>query len=197
LELRETASNIPQQPISVQNLIDDQQVLKLEAQLAQVTALSETQRQTFEAEKQAYKSQLKVLNDKVKVLEKQAIKSIAAHPATTVTKTKTSILSRVQATPLAAKNRLLSSKLNIVARKPIVPVQVKASSPPFTLVSIDHWGNESHAVVRYQGQLHTLMPGNAVLDWTVDGLNETGEGIYVVNSRKQRSLLTLNDTSGH
>lgn len=61
----------------------------------------------------------------------------------------------------------LSTKLP--AKRPLVVLankrvfKAKSLAPPFKLVSIDHWGNRTHAVVRYQGQLHTLMPENSLL----------------------------------
>lgn len=180
LALSEKVSNIPQQPIPVQSLIDDQKLAQLETQLAQLTLLVETQNEIIDTQKHSVETQFKMINSQLNALPKQSTKLPAKRPLVVL-----------------ANKRVLPAKLNVIARNPVLPVKAKSLAPPFKLVSIDHWGNETHAVVRYQGQLHTLMPGNSLLNWTVDGLNETEEGVYVLSSRGQRSLLTLDYTSGH
>jgi hypothetical protein len=165
LALSEKVSNIPQQPIPVQSLIDDQKLAKLETQLAQLTLLVETQNEIIDTQKHSVETQFKTINSQLNALPKLSTKLPAKRP------------------------------LVVLANKRVF--KAKSLAPPFKLVSIDHWGNETHAVVRYQGQLHTLMPGNSLLNWTVDGLNETEDGVYVLSSRGQRSLLTQDYTSGH
>lgn len=180
-------SNVPPTPTRVQ-VADNPKVAQLETQLGQATALLKSLQLSLATEKQAHETQLKALNDKLKALQKQAAKPIpvAARPAAKPGQTK-----------LPVAKQPIPPKLNVAAVTQAATAKNTLSSPPFKLVSIDHWGNETHVVVRHQGQLHTLMPGNSLLGWTVAGSNETGEGVYVVNSRRQRSLLTLNDTSGH
>lgn len=180
LALSEKVPNVPQQPIPVQSLIDDQKLAKLETQLAQLTLLVETQNEIIDVQKHSVEMQFKTINSQLNALPKQSTELPA----------KRSLV-------VLANKRVLPTKLNVIARKPVLSVKAKSLAPPFKLVSIDHWGNETHAVMRYQGQLHTLMPGNSLLNWTVDGLNETGEGVYVLSRRGQRSLLTLDYTSGH
>lgn len=181
------AAHVPPPPMPVQVLADNPKVAQLETQLAQATAMLKTLQVSFAAEKQAHETQIKVLNDKLKALQKQAAKPVpvAVRPAAKPTQTKL---------PLAKQP--IPPKLKGVVVTQAATAKNTLLSPPFKLAGIDHWGNETHVVVRYQGQLHTLMPGNSLLGWTVVGPNETGEGVYVVNTRGQRALLTMNGTPG-
>jgi hypothetical protein len=162
-------------------------VAQLETQLAQATALLKSLQLSFAAEQQAHETQLKALNDKLKALQKQATKPIpvAVHPAAQPAQTR-----------LPPAKQTIPPKLKGVVVTQATTAKNTLSSPPFKLASIDRWGNETHVVVRHQGQLHTLTPESSLLGWTVVGPNETGEGAYVVNTHGQRALLTMNGTPG-
>lgn len=174
-------------PMPVQVPVDNPKVAQLETQLAQATALLKALQVSFAAEKQGHETQIKALNDKLKTLQKQAAKPIpvAARPAAKLGQTKL---------PLAKQP--IPPKQNVASVRQAATSKSTPTSPPFKLAGIDHWGNETHVVVRHQGQLHTLMPGNSLLGWTVVGPSETGEGAYMVDTRGQRALLTMNGTPG-
>ena len=62
---------------------------------------------------------------------------------------------------------------------------------PFTLVSIDQWGNELYAVLRSQGQLHELRNGQALNGWQVYSFNRLGRTVIFKNKAGTRKELSM------
>ena len=186
--------------------VESAKITQLETQLAQVSALVATQQRLYESEKQSVAKQFKLLNEQLQAFKKQsAMQPVAVNAASKSTQTKPK--ESPKASQKAVTKRVTAPTKAPVDKQPVVlatqrkdkdskvrsTLQTQSTSltPPFTLVSIDQWGNDMHAVVRYQGQLHTLTPGSSLSNWRVDGVNETGEGVYVLSSHGHRSLLTL------
>ncbi len=67
----------------------------------------------------------------------------------------------------------------------------KKIHPPFTLVSIDQWGNDLYAVVRLQGQLHELTQGQTVNGWYVDSFDRTRNAVSFKNKAGTRRELFI------
>lgn len=63
--------------------------------------------------------------------------------------------------------------------------------PPFTLVSIDQWGNDLYAVVRSQGVLYELTHGQTVNGWTVDNFDRPGNTVSFKNKAGTRRELFI------
>jgi len=49
--------------------------------------------------------------------------------------------------------------------------RTKAAEIPLTLVSIDQWGNDYYAVIRYQGHLEDIVLGQTIAGWTLDSIH--------------------------
>ena len=63
--------------------------------------------------------------------------------------------------------------------------------PPFTLVSIDQWGNDLYAMVRSQGQLHELTHGQTVNGWYVDSFDRPRNAVSFKNKSGTRRELFI------
>lgn len=63
--------------------------------------------------------------------------------------------------------------------------------PPFTLVSIDQWGNDLYAVVRSQGVLYELTHGQTVNGWTVDNFDRSRNTVSFRNKSGTRRELFI------
>lgn len=57
-----------------------------------------------------------------------------------------------------------ATKVKTKSRKHSASYRVR---PPFELVSVDQWGNDTYAVVRYQQHLHELSIGQSLKGWVV------------------------------
>ena len=62
---------------------------------------------------------------------------------------------------------------------------------PFTLVSIDQWGNELYAVLRLQGQLHELRNGQALNGWQVYSFDRLRRTVMFKNKAGTRKELSV------
>jgi len=62
---------------------------------------------------------------------------------------------------------------------------------PFTLVSIDQWGNELYAVLRLQGQLHELRNGQELNGWLVYSFDRLRRTVVFKNKAGIRKELTV------
>lgn len=65
-------------------------------------------------------------------------------------------------------------------------------SIPFTLVSIDTWGDQLNAVIRYQGQILTLRQGAKLQDWAIVSIDREGESVTLRSTQGQTSTLKVN-----
>lgn len=74
-------------------------------------------------------------------------------------------------------------------KKPVK--RYKKILPPFTLVSIDQWGNDLYAVVRSQGQLHELTQGQKVNGWYVDSFDRPRQSVSFKNKAGTRRELFI------
>ena len=74
-------------------------------------------------------------------------------------------------------------------KKPVK--RYKKILPPFTLVSIDQWGNDLYAVVRSQGQLRELTQGQTVNGWYVDSFDRTRNAVSFKNKAGTRRELFI------
>jgi|CXWL01.1.fsa_nt_gi hypothetical protein len=155
----------------------DPQIPPLEKPWAQITTLIENQKQRFEKQWDAIHEQVAALQQQTTGVMKdiQALKRQRSM--------------QPESQPLAKRKVLL--KRNSTEQQIMLSSRLKALTPALQLVSIDQWGDQTFAVVRYQGQLHTLRPGSSLLNWTFEHIIESGDGVFVVNSKGQRTLLTL------
>jgi len=87
------------------------------------------------------------------------------------------------------KARQLAAKVS--TKKKAVAKRYKKIIPPFTLVSIDQWGNDLYAVVRSQGQLHELTHGQTVDGWTVDNFDRFRNTVLFRNKAGTRKALLI------
>ena len=62
---------------------------------------------------------------------------------------------------------------------------------PFTLVSIDQWGNELYAVLRSQGQLHELSNGQELSGWQVYSFDRLRRTVMFKNKAGTRKELSV------
>jgi len=62
---------------------------------------------------------------------------------------------------------------------------------PFTLVSIDQWGNELYAVLRLQGQLHELRNGQELSGWQVYSVDRLRRAVMFKNKAGTRKELSV------
>jgi len=62
---------------------------------------------------------------------------------------------------------------------------------PFTLVSIDQWGNELYAVLRLQGQLHELRNGQGLSGWQVYSFDRLRRAVMFKNKAGTRKELSV------
>jgi len=72
------------------------------------------------------------------------------------------------------KNKPHNNKAKPVAYKKSYRKKYPAkrhTSLPFTLVSIDLWGNDAYAVIRHQGQLYDVTIGQNIFGWTLVSVN--------------------------
>jgi hypothetical protein len=61
---------------------------------------------------------------------------------------------------------------------------------PFTLVSVDQWGNNLYAILRYQGELHELTLGQRLMGWRVDAIDRNKSAVNLKHtSGKRKELL--------
>ena len=90
------------------------------------------------------------------------------------------------------QDNLKARQLAAVASKKKKPVKrYRKTIPPFTLVSIDQWGNDLYAVVRLQGQLHELAQGQTVNGWYVDSFDRTRNAVSFKNKAGTRRELFI------
>jgi hypothetical protein len=158
--------------------IDNPKITRLENQLASLSTRIETQQQT-------YTEQFKSLENQLKTMQQQASKQ-------TVVRTATKPQHRKPSAALPKKKTHRPAKLKTAQRKQTVhPMATKDSEPDFSLASIDHWGDKTQAVLRYHGQLYTLVPGSTLSGWTVVEFADSHEGVYMANRQGQRRLLAL------
>lgn len=161
----------------IQSITHDLQITQIKKQWAQLTTLVESQ-------KQRYESELKVINDHLIALRKQLAEADDAIQALKTTQP------TLPALVHATKRKALQNQKS-TGKKMALPSRSKDLSSALKLVSIDHWGDQTFAVLRYQGQLHALRPGSSLFNWTIERITGSGHGVYVVNRRGQRSLLNL------
>ncbi len=65
--------------------------------------------------------------------------------------------------------------------------------PPFILVSIDQWGDDLTAIVRYQTQLQELRQGQTLSQWrvkSIDVLNSTVTFSHSAGDSKTLHIMT-------
>ena len=90
------------------------------------------------------------------------------------------------------KNQRISSPQKIVAvkKKRTYKKYRKPVSLPFTLVSIDQWGQELYAVLRFQGHLIDVSVGQQLSGWTITGINREQGKVFLKGSRGRIKSLT-------
>ena len=62
---------------------------------------------------------------------------------------------------------------------------------PFTLVSVDQWGNDLYAILRYQGELHELTLGQQLMGWRVDAIDRNKSAVTLKHTSGQRKELLI------
>jgi len=177
LAVNDKAPGIQVADHTIQYTTHDPQITQLEKQWVQVTTLVDSQ-------KQHYESELKVINDQLVALQKQLTEADDAIQALKTTQPK-------QLALLTSTKRKDPQNRKITTQQMPFQSPSKAWTPPLQLVSVDQWGDQTFAVLRYQGQLHAMRPGSSLLNWTLERFTESGDGIYVVNRRGQHALLSL------
>jgi hypothetical protein len=158
--------------------IDDSKLTQLEKQLALLTARIETLQQTHLAQFTALESQLTVWQQHA---NQPSVVRIIRKPL----RRKSSVVLHKTSPHRPAKNKIRQRKSSVPA------MASKASTPGFTLASIDHWGDKTQAVLRQHGQLYTLVPGSTLSGWTVVDFADSPAGVYLVNASGQRRLLSM------
>lgn len=78
-----------------------------------------------------------------------------------------------------------------VSRMSVLSPAATAARPPFSLASIDQWGNQTHAVLRYRGKLQPLSLGSSWLNWQLVTVNAAGDGIQVIDPEGHSAVLRL------
>ncbi|SJM90863.1 hypothetical protein CRENPOLYSF2_190006 [Crenothrix polyspora] len=167
-----------QQAMPLQPPIDNPKITQMEKQLASLTTRIETQQQT-------YTVQFKTLENQLTALQQQASKQQVARTAIKPLRRKSPAVWHKMKTHQPAKIK------TAIRKRPVHSTVINASVPDFTLASIDHWGDKTQAVLRYHGQLYTLVPGSTLSGWTVVEFADSREGVYMANHRGQRRLLAL------
>lgn len=100
---------------------------------------------------------------------------------------------QAQLTSQQAQIEQLREKLASKKRK---PREVKRYKPrpviiPFTLVSVDKWGNELYAVFRHNGQLKELTVGQAMGQWTIVDVNMALGSVTMKSASGTRKVLVI------
>lgn len=75
---------------------------------------------------------------------------------------------------IATIEETLAKQAEIYAKKTKAKKNYKRKvyrTPPFVLVSIDQWGSDTTAIVRYQNQLQELRQGQSLTQWRVKSIN--------------------------
>lgn len=184
LKLQVPASLTPEKA-----LVEDPRIQQLKNELAASVLLAHTQQADALEERRAFEAKLYVMTEKLRRLQNQ-------QQAATVLAAK---VARVHAV-LPAPKTIAANKQGASALKPLPPARLKVATantlsknaaPPYKLISIDRWGGESQIIVRHQGQLHTLDTNSEVLGWRLEHLNESGDGVTIVNRQGKKALLTL------
>ena len=67
----------------------------------------------------------------------------------------------------------------------------KAMHAPFILVSVDRWGHDLYAVIRYQGRLHDLTVGQSLAGWSLESFNRRQDGIILKNAQGRTIKLAI------
>lgn len=70
-----------------------------------------------------------------------------------------------------------------VKRKAAAYRSHKNPQAPFTLVSIDRWGSDLYAVIRYQGRLHDLTVGQSLGGWSLESFSRRQDRIILKNAQ--------------
>ena len=75
-------------------------------------------------------------------------------------------------------------------KKPASNYKPRLETVPFTLVSVDRWGDDLYAVIRYEGQLKELTMGQSLDDWMIESINLALGSVTIKNqSGKRKDLL--------
>lgn len=77
----------------------------------------------------------------------------------------------------------------VVHRRPAKPVP----PPPFTLVSIDQWGHDVYAIVRANGKLAELMPGQTFDGWRFDAIDRQAGTVTLTSAAGAHRKLLMNN----
>lgn len=159
----------------------DKQTQALAALTDKLTALStalDNQQQIFQQEKQATEAHRNMLENKLNDLETQLA----------VLKAKLNAPPKPALVPAKQKNQAQA-----ITAKPKTLVQApksKTTSLPFQLVSIDQWGAQTQAMLRFKGKLLPLTAGESLAGWQLESFAQAGQGAYF-KTGEHRQFLTL------
>jgi len=107
-----------------------------------------------------------------------------------------SLIQQLQEQLTAQTVQIEQLQSNLKARQLVVKTKKKSkrygkTKLPFTLVSIDQWGNELYAVLRSQGQLHELSNGQELSGWEVYSFDRLRRAVMFKNKAGTRKELSV------
>jgi hypothetical protein len=62
---------------------------------------------------------------------------------------------------------------------------------PFTLVSVDQWGSDLYAIIRYQNQLHELTLGQSLAGWSIESIDRRKGTVSLKNRSGRKRRLSI------
>jgi cbb3-type cytochrome oxidase subunit 3 len=63
---------------------------------------------------------------------------------------------------------------------------------PFTLVSVDQWGSDLYAIIRYQNQLHELTLDQSLAGWSIESIDRRKGTVSIKNRSGRKRRLSIN-----
>jgi len=78
-----------------------------------------------------------------------------------------------------------------IAKKRAIKKYRKPVTVPFSLVSIDHWGDRVYAVIRFQGHLIDVSEGQQLAGWTVTAINPDLGKVFIKGSHGRIKKLSI------